>query len=526
MKGGGAKGIALVGAVQVLVQNNYHFTTYVGTSAGAIVAVLLAAGHSPERLENILERTQLDSFLEGRRFRRIINWVTRGAPHRGSKLTAWIDANLRELALFRDRPSIQMNDLPRRAIVYAAQRRGTFTFQTRGEHGDLDVATAVQSSAAIPFFFERVKIGRLNLFDGGAKHNFPVNKFLQKNPGHPFIGLYLEEEDPQDDEDTLGRFFKDVMIGVLEQDEAGVLAEHERSIIRIPIRHISTTDFTLSPAERAYLLWQGRASAWAFLARRDPASHDMSALVHALEMARKAEVAVIHERRNRTRARWPRLGALTAGLLLGVMAVLGFQRWSTPPDGPAAAAGPKVYAGRDVLFRETNISDDIAAARTSFKIVATSAVTLLEQKRDDFMGAIERGVNVQFLLAGWPHEQTNEAELLYCAWIDNECPELIIQRKRALRILSEMSDAIKLRPESYRGTLEVRLWPGPMYLSLWFMDQGTEAARGQWGVYSFGDGDGTLFTRVSSRDAAIIKIMARQFGTLWNRSAAPDPPKD
>jgi predicted acylesterase/phospholipase RssA len=48
MKGGGAKGLAYVGALQVLEQYGYKFTWFVGTSAGAITAVLLAAGYTAD----------------------------------------------------------------------------------------------------------------------------------------------------------------------------------------------------------------------------------------------------------------------------------------------------------------------------------------------------------------------------------------------------------------------------------------------------------------------------------------------
>lgn len=50
MKGGGVKGLAYVGALSVLT-SHYTFHRYVGTSAGAIAAILLAAGFTPDELE-------------------------------------------------------------------------------------------------------------------------------------------------------------------------------------------------------------------------------------------------------------------------------------------------------------------------------------------------------------------------------------------------------------------------------------------------------------------------------------------
>jgi NTE family protein len=56
-EGGGAKGIAFVGALEVLKKNGHQAARYIGTSAGAITATLCAAGYSPqEMLAAILEK--------------------------------------------------------------------------------------------------------------------------------------------------------------------------------------------------------------------------------------------------------------------------------------------------------------------------------------------------------------------------------------------------------------------------------------------------------------------------------------
>src|SRR5262245_13995736 len=49
-EGGGAKGIAFVGALQVLQERGHTLRRYIGTSAGAITAALLAAGYTTEEM--------------------------------------------------------------------------------------------------------------------------------------------------------------------------------------------------------------------------------------------------------------------------------------------------------------------------------------------------------------------------------------------------------------------------------------------------------------------------------------------
>ncbi|HQX48539.1 MAG TPA: patatin-like phospholipase family protein, partial [Planctomycetaceae bacterium] len=54
MKGGGIKGLAYVGALEILARK-YEFNWFVGTSAGAITAILLGAGYTAGELTEILE---------------------------------------------------------------------------------------------------------------------------------------------------------------------------------------------------------------------------------------------------------------------------------------------------------------------------------------------------------------------------------------------------------------------------------------------------------------------------------------
>lgn len=57
-EGGGAKGIALVGAWQEFTQRGYTFNRIIGTSAGAIMAAFLAAGFSTQELYGLLTQKE------------------------------------------------------------------------------------------------------------------------------------------------------------------------------------------------------------------------------------------------------------------------------------------------------------------------------------------------------------------------------------------------------------------------------------------------------------------------------------
>ncbi len=52
LKGGGVRGIAHVGAICALAEKGYEWERVAGTSAGSIIAALLAAGYFLLRAKN------------------------------------------------------------------------------------------------------------------------------------------------------------------------------------------------------------------------------------------------------------------------------------------------------------------------------------------------------------------------------------------------------------------------------------------------------------------------------------------
>ncbi len=64
LEGGGVKGIGLVGAVSRLLEQGYEFRRVGGTSAGAIVASLIAAGMPADRLYRLMYETPYASFRD------------------------------------------------------------------------------------------------------------------------------------------------------------------------------------------------------------------------------------------------------------------------------------------------------------------------------------------------------------------------------------------------------------------------------------------------------------------------------
>lgn len=114
MKGGGVKGLAYVGALEEL-EKYYRFDWFIGTSAGAMTAALLAAGYKPGELRLLLEAQDFREFLDSPKWKWLTNLIFYGGLHRGLALTAWVGDRLAEK--LQSPVQVQLKDLPGRLIL-------------------------------------------------------------------------------------------------------------------------------------------------------------------------------------------------------------------------------------------------------------------------------------------------------------------------------------------------------------------------------------------------------------------------
>ncbi|HEY0779860.1 MAG TPA: patatin-like phospholipase family protein [Gemmatirosa sp.] len=265
MKGGGVKGLAHAAAFQLLSEH-YRFDTFVGTSAGAIAAVLFAARYSGDEVAQLLSVKDFQDFLDGGSLgRQAVRLVLHGGCHPGDVFQDWVDDLLR--ARIQREGEISMADLaPQRAIIYSASSgRGTVIFDSAGVRSDESAAFATRCSMSIPFLFVPPRVGGVRAYDGGMRNNFPLRRFLEDNPRKPLIGLYLSTDTHRNRRRWLPAELIDIWT---DGDEAEQVDQRPESVAVIDPYPVRTTDFALTAEEKRYLETIGRASAMLLVRRR------------------------------------------------------------------------------------------------------------------------------------------------------------------------------------------------------------------------------------------------------------------
>jgi NTE family protein len=305
LEGGGVKGIALLGAVVELLRR-YRFERVAGSSAGAVLAALVATGLDAD---GVVERTSRleyarvpDSWAPVPVLAPAVGLLTRSGLHPGRYVTEWLRRELADLGVhtFGDLRREDPGDDPALAPWQRYRLVVTATDVTRGrllrlpwdyrDYGlDPDaqpVADAVRASLAIPFFFaprtlRDLRTGRRStLLDGGVLSNFPVEIFDRTDaasPRWPTFGVGVGDLHSDEEVSVFPhhrllpppvRLLDSLVATTVNGRDRTYLAQPcvRRRAISIDTSGTRATDFDISAAERARLVTAGATAARDFLA--------------------------------------------------------------------------------------------------------------------------------------------------------------------------------------------------------------------------------------------------------------------
>jgi NTE family protein len=299
-EGGGVKGIGIAGALTV-AGKYYDWVNVAGTSAGAIVASLVAAGYSPEEIKDKIYNLDYKRFEDADylcelpvigsllclKFRLGIN--------KGNYIEEWVRENLKAKGVrwFGDFAGLGTEknspDRYKLRVIASDITAGKMLILPNdiaayGIDPDyLDVATAIRMSVSIPFYFEPVVLEYLDnkglqntnyIVDGGVLSNFPVWLFdddtgLNKVPTIGFKLVGPEEGRSHNIEGPISML--KALIGTMMEahDNRFIKEKNFDRTIKIPTLGIRTTDFNIRPEKIKELFQSGVRSAEEFFGAWD-----------------------------------------------------------------------------------------------------------------------------------------------------------------------------------------------------------------------------------------------------------------
>ncbi|MDR0659903.1 MAG: patatin-like phospholipase family protein [Prevotellaceae bacterium] len=220
LSGGGAKGLAHVGVIKALEENDIPIDYITGTSMGAIVGGLYAIGYSPDDMIKLFSSKEFKTWYTGSKEEAFTNYSQKMDPE-AEMITINFD--------FKDgKPKMQMptNIVPTYQMdiaflelfagpnAVAKENFDSLFVPFRSVSSDInhkqpyvpksgDLGTAIRASLSFPLAFKPVMVDSMLLFDGGIYNNFPQDIMIQEFKPDFVIGSKCANNSLKADEEDL-----------------------------------------------------------------------------------------------------------------------------------------------------------------------------------------------------------------------------------------------------------------------------------------------------------------------------------
>lgn len=289
-EGGGVKGVAYAGAVEVLEEYDMlkNIEKVAGTSAGSIVACLVALNFTGEDIWNIVKAMPMKSFEDKAWFgSKLHNY----GIHPAKTFLKWLEDTVKEKGItptttFADmQAKKEFKELHVFASDIYAHKVQEFSPQTTPK---TYVIEAIRASMSIPLFFYAWKFSNNEpndhlYVDGGMVYNYPITAFDPKpaDPDQPILpnmetlGFHLDNLSGEENVNKFGYghwvdYVKNTFETLMRSQNIEFLRDPQnlQRSIRINDLGVSATNFDLSDAMKEHLRGNGRKATESFMEKQ------------------------------------------------------------------------------------------------------------------------------------------------------------------------------------------------------------------------------------------------------------------
>ncbi|GAB5400902.1 MAG: hypothetical protein Aureis2KO_24870 [Aureisphaera sp.] len=271
-KGGGVLGMAYAGAVEVLEEQNIlqNVQRSAGTSAGSVVALMVALGYTSAEIKKVVNDTNFKDFEDHWNPLRV---STKYGLYKGDFLLNWIEGIVAQKAnkdiTYGEMKSQGFKELKVFATNLNTQLAQEFSAEITPE---VKLTESVRASMSIPLFFAAWQFpgGAPNshiYVDGGVLYNYPINAFELDTT----LGFFLHDKHNLSGSDLeydhLLKYVESLFQTLLKAQEIDFEASEEEMKVSILIDDfgISATNFSIDDAQKTKLFNSGKEATLAYL---------------------------------------------------------------------------------------------------------------------------------------------------------------------------------------------------------------------------------------------------------------------
>lgn len=280
ISGGGIKGIAIVGALDMFFQENPSgydkIVGFAGSSIGGVLCFLLNLGFKIEELYEIMmhldftkyrdlkffdlfEKLGLDS---GEKMMQLIQVITRH-----SHLENWDMNDKIEHLTFAELWQKTGKEL---VITGSELKHSRAVYFNYRETPDMRILDALRITISFPFIFQPIRgedehKGEI-FVDGALFSPYPIEYFIRQGVAKDkIIGIYLHNDNEIADIGNFEEYLRSIFRGVQVWYERFFMRNYEKNTVVISIHEHHSMDFNMDDAKKKLLYEKGKESMRKFL---------------------------------------------------------------------------------------------------------------------------------------------------------------------------------------------------------------------------------------------------------------------
>lgn len=175
LQGGGIKGLAYIGALRYLEENNININYIAGSSVGAIIGSLIACGYDSYELEDIINNISINTLIKELSTKEKIK-------NKGLYSIKNLEEYLEKLLLKKNKrvfSDIKIgNNYKAIFMTTSLKHKRIFVLPYDLKYININpdtfpIAKAAAMSASLPFFYEPYRLNKQLFLDGGISDNYP-----------------------------------------------------------------------------------------------------------------------------------------------------------------------------------------------------------------------------------------------------------------------------------------------------------------------------------------------------------------
>ncbi len=265
LSGGGVKAVAHIGALNTLKAAGHlaAVRTWVGLSAGALIAFGICLGYSLEALHDICERFDFAA-LQDPAPQGFLAFIDHYGIDTGERLNRFVQALLTIKGYSPDMTFGQLTG-PRLRVIATDMKTGTPVIFSAATTPDARLVDGLRASMSLPFYFWPATgaDGRM-LVDGGVHGCYPMNTLTVEEQRHALGILLTQELGEWQEEGPDSYVLRLYEIASTAKDDL-VARAHTANTIRVLTPRISMVKFSMTVADRAALYAAGVRGAETYL---------------------------------------------------------------------------------------------------------------------------------------------------------------------------------------------------------------------------------------------------------------------